>query len=303
MKEHPALESVPGLVPQLGTIGRTRAIAKSTAKRGIDVYFALKCSLLRTFGAIDFPVPPNHCLRRTSSHTIRHYYESGITTMMPIVTAARIYGVDLDQPVKVLDFGCGVARQFLQLNRNYPHVQASACDANPDNVAYVKRTFANADVCVNGFDPPLKYADSTFDLVYTVSTFSHFSLDDAKLWLAELSRVTKPNGLLCLTFNSYTSVDWTRRRGRLQDYTADRLTKDRYWFQVDEADFYRRKAEEAVSSFGSNTTGMTRPTGNMFFSPEFAKSFVENAGLELLAIAPGVIDRMQDLAVIRKPKG
>lgn len=146
MKANQASPSLSGLVPQLGTIGRTKAIAKSTAKRGINAYFALKCALLRTFGALDFPVPPNHCLRRTSSHTIRHYYESGITTMMPILTAARIYGVDLDQPVKVLDFGCGVARQFLQLHRNHPRVQASACDAHPDNVAYVKRTFKSADV-------------------------------------------------------------------------------------------------------------------------------------------------------------
>jgi hypothetical protein len=80
------------------------------------------------------------------------------------------------------------------------------------------------------------------------------------------------------------------------------LTRDQHWYYVDEAAWYQRKAEEAVSSFGSNTTGATRPTGDMFFTPEYLKVFVENSGLELLAIAPGVIDRMQDLAVIRKPK-
>jgi hypothetical protein len=114
VKSLSALHSYSGTVPQLGVVDRAKAVAKSTAKRGIDVYFALKCGLLRTFGVIDFPVPPNHCLRRTSSLTLRHYYESGVTTMMPIITAARIFGVDLDQPVSVLDFGCGVARQFLQ---------------------------------------------------------------------------------------------------------------------------------------------------------------------------------------------
>jgi ubiquinone/menaquinone biosynthesis C-methylase UbiE len=302
VKSLSALHSYSGTVPQLGVVDRAKAVAKSTAKRGIDVYFALKCGLLRTFGVIDFPVPPNHCLRRTSSLTLRHYYESGVTTMMPIITAARIFGVDLDQPVSVLDFGCGVARQFLQLNRNYPRVKAHACDAHPDNVRYVKSTFTNADVYANNFDPPLKYADNTFDLVYSVSTFSHFSMEDAKHWLGELSRVTKPGGVLCLTFNSYTSIDWTHQRGGILDYTPERLTQDGHWYHVDEAAWYRRKAEEAVSAFGSNTTGATRPTGDMFFSPEYAKIFVENAGLELLAIAPGVIDRMQDLEVIRKPK-
>jgi ubiquinone/menaquinone biosynthesis C-methylase UbiE len=301
VNDRPALEYSPAL-PQLGAFDRAKAVGKSTAKRGIDVYFATKCALLRTFGIIDFPVPPNHCLRRTSSHTLRHYYESGVTTMMPIVTAARIFGVDLDQPVSVLDFGCGVARQFLQLNRQYPRVKAHACDAHPDNVAYVKRTFPNADVYANSFDPPLKYADNTFDLVYSVSTFSHFSFADAKLWLRELARVTRPGGLMCLTFNSYTSVAWSHDRGYIMDYSAEQLTRDGHWYSVDEASWYRRKAEEAVSEFGSNTTGATRPTGDMFFSPEYAKVFVEDLGLKLEAIAPGVIDRMQDLAVIRKPK-
>jgi ubiquinone/menaquinone biosynthesis C-methylase UbiE len=302
VNDRPALESHSPAIPRLGAFDRAKAVGKSTAKRGIDVYFATKCALLRTFGIIDFPVPPNHCLRRTSSLTLRHYYESGVTTMMPIVTAARIFGVDLDQPVSVLDFGCGVARQFLQLNRNYPRVKAYACDAHPDNVAYVKSAFPEADVYANNFDPPLKYPDNTFDLVYSVSTFSHFSMDDARLWLKELSRVTKPGGLLCLTFNSFTSIAWTHERGGILDYSAEQLTRDGHWYYVDEASWYRRKAEEAVSEFGSNTTGATRPTGDMFFSPEYANVFVEDLGLKLEAIAPGVIDRMQDLAVIRKPK-
>ncbi len=301
VNDRPALEYSPAL-PQLGAFDRAKANGKSTAKRGIDVYFRHEVRVVAHVRHHRLPVPPNHCLRRTSSHTLRHYYESGVTTMMPIVTAARLFGVDLDQPVNVLDFGCGVARQFLQLNRQYPQVKAHACDAHPDNVAYVKRTFPKADVYANNFDPPLKYADNTFDLVYSVSTFSHFSFDDAKLWLRELARVTRPGGLMCLTFNSYTSVAWSHARGYIMDFSAEDLTRVGHSYHVDEASWYRRKAEEAVSEFGSNTTGATRPTGDMFFSPEYAKVFVEDLGLKPEAIAPGVIDRMQDLAVIRKPK-
>ena len=71
-------------LPQLGAIDRFKIIAKSTAKRGIDVCFASKVAVLRAIGLVDFPVPPNSRLRRTSSLTLRHYYESGLTTMMPI---------------------------------------------------------------------------------------------------------------------------------------------------------------------------------------------------------------------------
>jgi len=287
--------------PRLGAVDAIKTIAKTTAKRGIDIYFASKVALLRAMGIVDFPVPPNSRLRRTSSLTLRHYYESGLTTMMPILTAARMFGVDLDQPVNVLDFGCGVARQLLQLTRNYPNVHAFACDANPDNVKHVKRAFPKVEVYANPFDPPLKYADDTFDLVYSVSTFSHFSPDDARLWLQELRRVTKPNGLLCLTINSTTSLDWAHRRGQHLNYTKEKLLQDGFWYRVDEAAWHKAKAADAITTFGSATAAETRPTGDMHFSPAYAKQFFESAGLEFIALAPGVIDRMQDLTVSRKP--
>lgn len=287
--------------PRLGAVDAIKTIAKTTAKRGIDIYFASKVALLRAMGIVDFPVPPNSRLRRTSSLTLRHYYESGLTTMMPILTAARMFGVDLDQPVNVLDFGCGVARQLLQLTRNYPNARAFACDANPDNVKHIKRAFPKVDVYANPFDPPLKYADDTFDLVYSVSTFSHFSPDDARLWLQELRRVTKPNGLLCLTINSTTSLDWAHRRGQHLNYTKEKLLQDGFWYRVDEAAWHKAKAADAITTFGSATAAETRPTGDMHFSPAYAKQFFESAGLEFIALAPGVIDRMQDLTVSRKP--
>ena len=88
-------------------------LLKTVVKALIDKYQAVKVALLRAMGVIDFPVPPNSRMRGTSSSTIRHYYESGLTTTLPIVTAAYIEGLDLRSPAEVLDFGCGVGRQLL----------------------------------------------------------------------------------------------------------------------------------------------------------------------------------------------
>src|ERR1700748_1036812 len=95
-------------------------LLKTTAKALIDKYEAAKVALLRAVGVVDFPVPPNSRMRGTSSSTIRHYYESGLTTTLPIVTAAYIEGLDLRSSAEVLDFGCGVGRQMLPFKRNYP---------------------------------------------------------------------------------------------------------------------------------------------------------------------------------------
>ena len=60
-------------------------------------------------GLIDFPVPPNSSMRKTSSKTVSHYYHSGIRCYLPIATMALHYGVELDRNISILDFGCGVA--------------------------------------------------------------------------------------------------------------------------------------------------------------------------------------------------
>lgn len=295
-----AAPNIDASVPRLGTKDVFMTYAKAASKRGLDVYFASKAGLLRAIGIVDFPVPPNSRLRRTSSHTIRHYYESGLTTMMPILTGARLANLDLDQPLNVLDFGCGVGRQLLQITRIYPNLHVFGCDANLDNIKYDKRAFPGADIYANSFDPPLQYGDDTFDLVYSVSTFSHFSMDDAKLWLTELRRVTKPGGILCLTINGFRSLSLLHDAGRGLHFTKEKLLEQGAWFDVDETGFYRNKAQDALTTFGSATSSVTRPTGDLYLSPAKAKEFFESVGLEFAGHAPGIIDRMQDLVVVRK---
>jgi len=286
--------------PSLGTADLWTAKSKGLAKRIIDVYFSAKCSLLRAFGFIDFSLPPNHILRRTSSLTIRHYYESGLTTFMPIATCAIEYGVDLDKPVKVLDFACGAGRQLLHLVRLFPDVQAYACDIRSDAIAYLHRAYPQASVYANKFDPPLKYEDATFDLIYSVSVFSHLSESDAKLWLRELHRVAKPGAILCLTFNSYTSLDRSHKAGKLIQISAEKLQEIGQFFDSDKAGFELRMAKEVALGFGH--PGMIRPTGDMFYSHQQVRKLMQEAGFEFQAALPGVIDRFQDLAVIRRPK-
>jgi SAM-dependent methyltransferase len=287
-------------LPTLSASDRIAGAAKGLAKRIIDVYFAFKCALLRAFGVIDFSLPPNHILRRTSSHTIRHYYESGLTTFMPIATSAIAHGVDLDQPVNVLDFACGAGRQLLHLVRLFPHVQAFACDIRADAIAYLQRAYPSAKVYANRFDPPLNYPDATFDLIYSVSVFSHLSAQDARLWLGELRRIAKPGAVLCLTFNSYTSLARYHERGKLLEWTPEKLHEKRYFFDAeDEAGYALRMAREKALGFGH--PGMLRPTGDMYYSPEQARAIFEEAGLRMENVLPGVIDRFQDLAVLRRP--
>jgi ubiquinone/menaquinone biosynthesis C-methylase UbiE len=252
-------------------------------------------------GAVDFPVPPNHSIRVTSSSTIRHYYESGLTTLLPIVTAAMSCGADFERPINVLDFGCGVGRQLLHLGRMYPGVTAYGCDVNQDSIAYIKRTFPAVKASVNSFDPPLPFDAGMFDVIYSVSTFSHFSQPDAIAWLNELKRVARPGGLLCLTFNGVTSLGRSHERGVRQDFSAEKLLADGVWFDADDQAFQAAKTAEAASQFSGTMIGITRLYGEMHYAPDTFAALAQQQQLEVLLILPGIIDRYQDLIVLRCP--
>src|SRR5271155_2159102 len=77
-------------------------------------------ALGKAAGIVDFPVPPNSSMRKTSSRSIRHYYVSGVACYLPIATMALHCGVRLRDKVRVLDFGCGAGRQLLHFTRNFP---------------------------------------------------------------------------------------------------------------------------------------------------------------------------------------
>jgi SAM-dependent methyltransferase len=134
-------------------------------------------------GRIDFPVPPNSSMRKTSSTTIRHYYESGIRTYLPIAAIALHEGVDLNAGIRILDFGCGVGRQLLHFTRYFPAPAYFACDVDHTSVAFIRVNYPHVEAYTNEYDPPLKYPDGYFDMVYSVSIFSHLSMPDQVLWL------------------------------------------------------------------------------------------------------------------------
>ena len=158
-----------------------KLLLKTLAKASLDKYQSVKVTLLRAMGVVDFPVPPNSRMRGTSSNTIRHYYESGLTTSLPIMTAAYIEGLNLRASADVLDFGCGVGRQLLHFKRNFPNLKLHACDVNNRSIEFMRSAYPNVDSYTSEFLPPLKYPDLKFDLIYSVSIFSHINIRDQSI--------------------------------------------------------------------------------------------------------------------------
>jgi SAM-dependent methyltransferase len=106
--------------------------------------------------------------------------------------------VALDDLERVLDFGCGVGR-VLRYWPQRPGLELHGTDFNGDAVAWCRDTFPKGTFKQNGLHPPLDYDDNTFDLIYALSVFTHFTEDMQLPWLRELLRILRPGKYLYFT--------------------------------------------------------------------------------------------------------
>ena len=152
----------------------------------------------RETGSMPVPLP---MLRYRVHGSLRQegYLEVGQNCANDIRALLTSVGKDIRSCTAILDFGCGNGRVM-----RYFADQPSSCrlygtDVDKESIGWCRKNLHFAEWDVNGFMPPMKYADGQFDLVYAISVFTH--LDEAMqlAWLEELQRITKSGAILILT--------------------------------------------------------------------------------------------------------
>ena len=75
-------------------------------------------------------------------------------------------------------------------------------DINPDLIEWNRRHLPDvADWSVNGIDPPLPFADDSFDCVQLISVFTHLPLHRQRAWTAEVRRLLRRGGSAIVTLH------------------------------------------------------------------------------------------------------
>jgi SAM-dependent methyltransferase len=99
----------------------------------------------------------------------------------------------------ILDWGCGSGRTLRWLlpyqawRDNY-----RGCDVDREAIEWLRQNGqSNLEVCTD--DPPLPYADQTFDGLLAFSVLTHIHPEKHRIWYTELRRVLKPGGRAFLT--------------------------------------------------------------------------------------------------------
>jgi SAM-dependent methyltransferase len=98
----------------------------------------------------------------------------------------------------ILDFGCGCGRVLNWLYRasksNY-----YGTDIDKRAIEWCKNNLKFAEFDLNKPFPPLGHRSESFDLIYSISVFTHIDEETQQAWIQELHRVLKPKGILLIS--------------------------------------------------------------------------------------------------------
>jgi SAM-dependent methyltransferase len=162
----------------------------------------------RRTGPDGLPLPPIHLVRITSGcasqarknpeRMYASFFEGGERGAGWIGEMVARAGADMGAMGAILDFGCGCGR-VIRHWQGLERPQICGCDYNPLLAGWCADHLSFADFAVNRLEPPLPYEDGSFDLVYSVSIFTHLDEQLQRPWIEEIARVTRPGGLVLVT--------------------------------------------------------------------------------------------------------
>jgi SAM-dependent methyltransferase len=235
------------------------------------------------------PFPPRELMQNVSGLEVERDFAAHGAHFWDVFSA--ILPRPLADYDRVLDFGCGCGR-LARLFKGHPG-EVSGCDIDARHVQWIREHLPFVNATLTKPNQTLPYANDGFDLVISISVFTHLNEASQDLMLAELCRVTRPGGTLLLTTHGERALARARDEERIYQMLA-----------VDAAGF-----AEAGRRFESGASAFIRQQGHLT-SAEFQYGITflptpyihQHWGrfLEVDRIVSGAIHDFQDVVVLHK---
>lgn len=107
----------------------------------------------------------------------------------------------------ILDWGCGCGRttRYFSMVKN---ALVTGTDVDGDNIGWCQKNLTFGNFVKIPFSPPTSLPDSSFDMIFGISVFTHLKEKAQFEWLRELNRIACPDAILLMSIHG---PDATRR--------------------------------------------------------------------------------------------
>ena len=150
---------------------------------------------------VSLPIPPADLRARVhGAKELSGFLKIGKTVALNLESTLKSLAVEIDNGSSILDFGCGCGRVISWFQDLHSDSKFYGTDIDTEAITWCQEHLSDrGDFQVNEVMPPLSYSDGFFDLVYSISIFTHLPEDMQFAWLKELQRVCKKGAYLLLT--------------------------------------------------------------------------------------------------------
>lgn len=152
-------------------------------------------------GTDGYPMPSGDLMFLvTNGRDSAQFMAAGEADLKAVRRAVAEAGLVLPKEnLRVLDWGCGCGRLARHWGGEADSIRLHGCDINPELVGWCDANLPFGQFAVSPFDPPLAYADGSFDLIYGISVLTHLTFEEHYRWMRELHRLLSPDGVAVLT--------------------------------------------------------------------------------------------------------
>lgn len=199
----------------------------------------------------------------------------------------------------VYEFGCGPGRALRWFEQALPAAALAGTDVRLAAIDWC-RQHLRGRFEPNGVQPPLPFADGSFDLVFALSVFSHLNRDQCVAWMRELARVTRPDGLILITTHgAFAAAVCGRSPAHQQLLVIDAEDARGIVRALATQDFVHRVLPASVrDALG----GVADDYGQAFFGEAFARNAFADCA-EYLGGVPCALNLWQDVHAYRPRRG
>ena len=150
--------------------------------------------------------PPKLRHRTHGSPDLRSFLTKGQRHYEAIKSGLQTCEEDFGSIRTVLDFGCGCGRTALWFRKLRSDVEYTGVDIDHECIEWDRAHLRFGTFEVDPPKPPTRFASDSFDLIFSISVFTHLDEELGRGWLRELNRLLRPGGYAFLSVHSEESA-------------------------------------------------------------------------------------------------